>query len=102
MKIGNWKIHFYNPFKKDSYEHIVGINAYKDWRHCFEIDVRFKVFERPHITVCAAYTKNKTEEYVVRFYTIASKSYRNWHGGLKWYSKSVSRHGIDEGRAGQG
>lgn len=39
-------------------------------------------------------------EYVVRFYTIESKSYRRYHGGSKWYSVYVKRQGIDEGRNG--
>ncbi len=99
MKIGNWTIYFYNPFKKNGrIERTIGIHAYKDWHHSFEYDMRFSLFEIPHVIFCAAYTNEKKQEYVTRFYTIASKSYRHRNGGLKWYQKQIYRQGIDEGR----
>ena len=99
IKIGNWAIYFYNPFKKDgSIERIIGIQGYKDWHHSFEYDMRFSLFEIPHVTFYAAYTNEKKQEYVTKFYTIASKSYRRKNGGLKWYWKQIYRQGIDEVR----
>lgn len=103
MKLGNWTIYFYNPFKKNGrIERMIGIQGYKDWHHSFEYDMRFSLFKVPHLTICAAYTNERKQEYVTKFYTIASKSYRHHHGGLKWYWKHIDRQGIDEGRCSAG
>lgn len=96
-----WRIAIFNPFRKRGMdERFIGFNAYKDWHHCMEFDIRWSVRKYPHLTICHAYT-TKTE-WVEKFWMFRSKSYRSNRGGFSFYEKSVHRQGIDEGRCGCG
>ncbi len=100
MKIKNWRISILSPFKKwNNGVRIVGVQLYKDWHHSYNLDFRFN-FKYPAFIICHTYT-TKTE-YVEKFWTFASKSYREHCGGLTWYRKYEHRQDVDEGRCGMG
>lgn len=97
MKIKDWSVSFFNPFKKHGIDHIIGIQLYKDWTHSYNLDMRTS-FEYPHLTICHTYT-TKTE-YVEKFWIFASKKYREHRGGMSWYRKYVHRQDVNDGRCG--
>lgn len=102
IKIFGYRIGIYNPFDKKPYGRVIGVNIWKDWHHSYEYDARFSLLDSAHLTVCAAYTNVKKKEYVTKFWTFASKKYREKNGGLKWYSYQESRQHIDDGRNSMG
>lgn len=101
MKLGNWSLHFFSPFKKmfDN-ERFIGLKLYKDWHHDYEYDVRFSLLKYPHLTIVACYTTGK--KYVERFIKFRSKSYCNKYGDLTFYENRKYVQGIDEGRSSCG
>ena len=97
MKIGNWRLHFFNPFKKSwEMERIAGVRLVKDWHNEYGFDVRFSIFEYPHTTISLYYT-TKTE-FITRFWNFRSKSYNNYVGGLSFYEYRKYINGIDDAR----
>lgn len=97
MKLGDWSLHFFNPFKKMfGKERFIGLKLYKDWHHDYEYDARFSLLKYPHLAIVACYTTG--QKYVERFINFRSKSYCNKYGGLTFYENRKYVQGIDECR----
>ena len=98
MKIKEWTIYFFNPFKKKGNERFIGGCISKDWHHEYYFDMRFSILKEAHLTICLAYTNIKNKEYVENWTHFYSKAAMKKLGGLKWYRHDVYRQDIEDGR----
>lgn len=97
MKIGNWNLSLFNPFKEIcNKEKVVGFRLYKDWYHTYEYAIRFNLLKYPHLTVIACYTIG--DKYIERFINFRSKSYREYSGTLSFYENRKFVQDIKDGR----